>query len=37
MSAAGLGLDKFCYAGLITAFKNKTQTTEETLAKVCHV
>jgi pentatricopeptide repeat protein len=34
MSAAGLGLDKFCYAGLITAFKNKTPTTEETMAKI---
>ena len=34
MSAAGLGLNKFCYAGLITAFKNKTPTTEETMAKV---
>lgn len=35
MSAAGLGLNKYCYAGLITAFKNKTPTTEETMAKVC--
>ncbi|PWZ14255.1 hypothetical protein Zm00014a_035726 [Zea mays] len=34
MSAAGLGLNKFCYAGLITAFKNKTPTTEETMAKI---
>lgn len=34
MSAAGLGLNKFCYAGLITAFKNKTPTTDETMAKV---
>ncbi|OEL21367.1 Pentatricopeptide repeat-containing protein [Dichanthelium oligosanthes] len=36
MSAAGLGLNKFCYAGLITAFKNKTPTTEETMAKILH-
>ena len=36
MSAAGLGLNKYCYAGLITAFKNKTPTTEETMAKVHH-
>ncbi|AQK95165.1 Pentatricopeptide repeat-containing protein mitochondrial [Zea mays] len=34
MSAAGLGLNKFCYAGLITAFKNKTPTAEETMAKI---
>jgi len=34
MSAAGLGLNKYCYAGLITAFKNKTPTTEETMAKI---
>lgn len=34
MTAAGLGLNKFCYAGLITAFKNKTPTTEETLSKI---
>jgi hypothetical protein len=34
MSAAGLGLNKYCYAGLITAFKNKAPTTEETMAKV---
>jgi pentatricopeptide repeat protein len=36
MSAAGLGLNKYCYAGLITAFKNKTPTTEETMTKVHH-
>ncbi|RRT77844.1 hypothetical protein B296_00009208 [Ensete ventricosum] len=35
MTAAGLGLNKFCYAGLITAFRNKLPTTEETTAKVC--
>jgi len=35
MTAAGLGLNKFCYAGLITAFKNKLPTTEETPKKVC--
>ncbi|GJM94585.1 hypothetical protein PR202_ga11243 [Eleusine coracana subsp. coracana] len=37
MSAAGLGLDKFCYAGLITAFKNKAPATKETMMKVYHV
>ncbi|KAJ8467192.1 hypothetical protein OPV22_029744 [Ensete ventricosum] len=34
MTAAGLGLNKFCYAGLITAFRNKLPTTEETTAKI---
>ncbi|XP_072996493.1 pentatricopeptide repeat-containing protein At4g35850, mitochondrial [Typha latifolia] len=34
MTAAGLGLNKFCYAGLITAFKNKTPLTEETNTKI---
>ncbi|KAL6840987.1 hypothetical protein ACP4OV_029247 [Aristida adscensionis] len=34
MTAAGLGLNKFCYAGLITAFKNKTPTTQDTMAKI---
>lgn len=34
MTAAGLGLNKFCYAGLITAFKNKTPITDETTTKV---
>ncbi|WOK95696.1 pentatricopeptide repeat-containing protein [Canna indica] len=34
MTAAGLGLNKFCYAGLITAFKNKLPTTEETTKKI---
>ncbi|KAG8067168.1 hypothetical protein GUJ93_ZPchr0005g16227 [Zizania palustris] len=34
MTAAGLGLNKFCYAGLITTFKNKTPTTEETMPKI---
>lgn len=36
MTAAGLGLNKFCYAGLITAFKNKTPASEDTPAKVCY-
>lgn len=34
MTAAGLGLNKFCYAGLITAFKNKLPITEETTTKI---
>ncbi|KAG0471785.1 hypothetical protein HPP92_016331 [Vanilla planifolia] len=34
MTAAGLGLNKFCYAGLITAFKNKQPTTDETTNKI---
>ncbi|PKA59354.1 Pentatricopeptide repeat-containing protein [Apostasia shenzhenica] len=34
MTAAGLGLNKFCYAALIAAFKNKRPTTDETLAKI---
>nr|CAD1829649.1 unnamed protein product [Ananas comosus var. bracteatus] len=34
MTAAGLGLNKFCYAGLITAFKNKTPITDETTTKI---
>ncbi|OVA20559.1 Pentatricopeptide repeat [Macleaya cordata] len=34
MTAAGLGLNKFCYAGLITAHKNKTPITDETSAKI---
>ncbi|KAJ8645794.1 hypothetical protein MRB53_007542 [Persea americana] len=34
MTAAGLGLNKFCYAGLIAAYKNKTPTTDETTAKI---
>ncbi|XP_020254758.1 pentatricopeptide repeat-containing protein At4g35850, mitochondrial [Asparagus officinalis] len=34
MTAAGLGLNKFCYAGLISAYKNKLPTTDETLAKI---
>lgn len=37
MTAAGLGLNKFCYAGLISAFKNKKPTTEETTTKVCNL
>lgn len=34
MTAAGLGLNKYCYAGLITAIKNKLPTTEETTTKI---
>ncbi|KAF3790138.1 Pentatricopeptide repeat-containing protein [Nymphaea thermarum] len=34
MTAAGLGLNKFCYAGLIAAYKNKTPVTEETTNKI---
>lgn len=34
MTAAGLGLNKFCYAGLITAFKNREPVTEETTSKI---
>lgn len=34
MTAAGLGLNTFCYAGLITAFKNKQPTTDETIKKI---
>ncbi|KAI4966413.1 hypothetical protein ZWY2020_040998 [Hordeum vulgare] len=34
MTAAGLGLNKFCYAGLITAFKNKRPASEDTPAKI---
>lgn len=34
MTAAGLGLNKFCYAGLITAYKNKVPTTNETTEKI---
>ncbi|KAH9308526.1 hypothetical protein KI387_036437, partial [Taxus chinensis] len=34
MTAAGLGLNKFCYAGLITAFKNRQPVTEETTSKI---
>lgn len=34
MTAAGLGLNSFCYAGLITAFKNRHPVTEETTSKI---
>ncbi|KAK8967533.1 Pentatricopeptide repeat-containing protein [Platanthera guangdongensis] len=34
MTAAGLGLNKFCYAGLITAYKNKQPTTNEATEKI---
>lgn len=34
MTAAGAGLNKFCYAGLITAHKNKTPLADDTAAKV---
>lgn len=34
MTAAGLGLNKFCYAGLITAHKNKMPSTDDTATKV---
>ncbi|XP_059670054.1 pentatricopeptide repeat-containing protein At4g35850, mitochondrial [Cornus florida] len=34
MTAAGLGLNKFCYAGLITAHKNKIPITDDTAAKI---
>ncbi|THG00381.1 hypothetical protein TEA_008434 [Camellia sinensis var. sinensis] len=34
MIAAGLGLNKFCYAGLIAAHKNKTPITDDTATKI---
>nr|AKF43306.1 pentatricopeptide repeat superfamily protein [Hypseocharis bilobata] len=34
MTAAGLGLNRFCYAGLITAHMNKTPVTEDTASKI---
>ncbi|XP_024978617.1 pentatricopeptide repeat-containing protein At4g35850, mitochondrial [Cynara cardunculus var. scolymus] len=34
MTAAGLGLNKFCYAGLIAAHKNKTPLAKDTAAKI---
>lgn len=37
MTAAGLGLNKFCYAGLIVAHKNKTPFTNDFDAKVVSV
>jgi hypothetical protein len=34
MTASGLGLNKFRYSGLITAFKNREPVTEETTSKI---
>lgn len=34
MTAAGLGLNKFCYAGLIAALKNKIPVPEDFATKV---
>lgn len=34
MTAAGLGLNKFCYAGLIAAHMNKKPVAEDTAARV---
>ncbi|GJU47709.1 pentatricopeptide repeat-containing protein [Tanacetum coccineum] len=34
MTAAGLGLNKYCYAGLISAHKNKRPLAEDTSAKI---
>ncbi|PON64348.1 Pentatricopeptide repeat [Parasponia andersonii] len=34
MTAAGLGLSKFCYAGLITAYKNKSPVPEDFERKI---
>lgn len=34
MTAAGLGLNKFCYAGLIAAHKNKIPLTDDTASKI---
>lgn len=34
MTAAGLGLNKYCYAGLIAAHKNKVPHTDDTCNKV---
>ncbi|GAB4848053.1 hypothetical protein Ancab_002714 [Ancistrocladus abbreviatus] len=34
MTAAGLGLNKFCYAGLIAANKNKTPLADDTATKI---
>ncbi|GMH23913.1 hypothetical protein Nepgr_025756 [Nepenthes gracilis] len=34
MTAAGLGLNKFCYAGLIAAHKNRTPLTDDTASKI---
>lgn len=34
MTAAGLGLNNFCYAGIITAHKNKTPLPDDTASKI---
>ncbi|GER47453.1 pentatricopeptide repeat-containing protein [Striga asiatica] len=34
MTAAGLGLNKFCYAGLIIAHKNKATSSDDTTSKI---
>jgi hypothetical protein len=34
MTAAGVGLNKFCYAGLIAAHKNKTLVADDFATKV---
>ncbi|XP_021728548.1 pentatricopeptide repeat-containing protein At4g35850, mitochondrial-like isoform X2 [Chenopodium quinoa] len=34
MTAAGLGLNKFCYAGLISAHKNRVPVADDTAAKI---
>lgn len=34
MTAAGIGLNKFCYAGLIAAYKNKEPVTDEVVIHV---
>ncbi|CAA0823443.1 Pentatricopeptide repeat-containing protein -mitochondrial [Striga hermonthica] len=34
MTAAGLGLNKFCYAGLIIAHKNKATSSDDTASKI---
>ncbi|KAK4477354.1 hypothetical protein RD792_016575 [Penstemon davidsonii] len=34
MTAAGLGLNKFCYAGIIIAHKKKTPLTDDTTSKI---
>jgi hypothetical protein len=34
MTAAGVGLNKFCYAGLIAAHKNKKPVADDFAAKV---
>ncbi|KZV55487.1 pentatricopeptide repeat-containing protein mitochondrial, partial [Dorcoceras hygrometricum] len=34
MTASGLGLNQFCYAGIITAYKNKIPLTDDTGSKI---